>query len=332
MNPQQQQSPAGAAGQAAGPRKIILDCDPGHDDAVAILLAHGNPAIELLAVTTVVGNQTLEKVTRNALAVGTIAGITGVPFAAGCPRPLVRTIENAPDIHGDSGMDGPALPDSSIALDPRHAVDLIIETVMAHEPGTVTLVPTGGLTNIALAARKEPRIVERVQEVVLMGGGYHVGNWSPVAEFNIKIDPEAAHIVFNEKWPVVMVGLDLTHQALATPEVVAAIGAVGTKPARFVLELMEFFTKTYKDAQGFDYPPVHDPCAVAYVIDPTVMTTQRVPVDIELTGTLTLGMTVADFRAPAPADCNTSVAVDLDHEKFWHLVTDALVRIGEVDA
>lgn len=316
---------------ATEPRKIILDCDPGHDDAVALLLAHGNPNIELLAVTTVVGNQTLEKVTRNALSVGTIAGITGVPFAAGCDRPLVRTIENAPDIHGESGMDGPAQPESTIALDPRHAVDLIIELIMTHEPGTITLVPTAGLTNIAMAARKEPRIVERVKEVVLMGGGYHVGNWSPVAEFNIKIDPEAAHIVFNEKWPVVMVGLDLTHQALATPEVCAAIEAVGTKPAKFVMELMEFFTKTYKDAQGFDYPPVHDPCAVAYVIDPTVMTTQKVPVDIELTGTLTLGMTVADFRAPAPADCNTSVAVKLDHGKFWNMVTDALVRIGEVD-
>lgn len=316
---------------AAGPRKIILDCDPGHDDAVALLLAHGNPDIELLAVTTVVGNQTLEKVTRNALTVGTIAGITGVPFAAGCDRPLVRSIETAPDIHGDSGMDGPAQPQSTIELDPRHAVDLIIETIMAHEPGTVTLVPTAGLTNIAMAARKEPRIVDRVKEVVLMGGGYHVGNWSPVAEFNIIIDPEAAHIVFNAGWEVVMVGLDLTHQALATPDVVAAIDAVGTKPAKFVMELMEFFTKTYKDAQGFDYPPVHDPCAVAYVIDPTVMTTQRVPVDIELTGTLTLGMTVADFRAPAPADCKTSVAVTLDHEKFWNLVTDALVRIGEVE-
>lgn len=313
-------------------RKIILDCDPGHDDAVALLLAHGNPTIELLAVTTVVGNQTLEKVTRNALAVGTIAGITGVPFAAGCPRPLVRSIETAPDIHGESGMDGPALPASTIELDPRHAVDLIIDTVMAHEPGTVTLVPTAGLTNIALAARKEPRIVERVKEVVLMGGGYHVGNWSAVAEFNIIIDPEAAHIVFNEKWPVVMVGLDLTHQALATPDVVEKIAAIGTAPAKFVTELMDFFAHTYKDAQGFDYPPVHDPCAVAYVIDPSIVSTRKVPVNIELQGTLTLGMTVADFRAPAPADCHTSVAVDLDHARFWDLVTDALVRIGEPGA
>ncbi|KEY59606.1 nucleoside hydrolase [Serratia sp. DD3] len=311
-------------------KKIILDCDPGHDDAIAILLAHGNPDIELLAVTTVVGNQTLEKVTRNALAVARIANITGVPFAAGCPRPLVRQIELAPDIHGESGMDGPVLPAPTLALDPRHAVDLIIETIMSHPAGTITLVPTGGLTNIALAARKEPRIVERVKEVVLMGGGYHVGNWSAVAEFNIKIDPEAAHIVFNEKWPLTMVGLDLTHQALATPEVVEKIKAVGTLPAQFVVELLEFFSTTYKQAQGFDYPPVHDPCAVAYVIDPNVITVKKVPVDIELTGTLTLGMTVADFRSPPAADCHTQVAVKLDHDYFWQMVVDALEHIGEV--
>jgi purine nucleosidase len=313
------------------PSKIILDCDPGHDDAIALLLAHGNPDIDLLAVTTVVGNQTLEKVTRNALAVARIANITGVPFAAGCARPLVRSIETAPDIHGESGLDGPVLPEPTLELDPRHAVDLIIDTVMAHEPGTVTLVPTAGLTNIAMAVRKEPRLAERVKEVVLMGGGYHVGNWSAVAEFNIIIDPEAAHIVFNEKWPLTMVGLDLTHQALATDEVAARIAAVGTGPARFVGELLEFFGQTYKDAQGFDYPPVHDPCAVARVIDPAVMTTRRVPLNVELTGTLTLGMTVADFRAPAPADCTTSVAVDLDHQRFWDLIVDALERIGEVE-
>jgi len=314
-----------------GPRKIILDCDPGHDDAVALLLAHGNPDVELLAVTTVVGNQTLEKVTRNALAVGTIAGITGVPFAAGCDRPLVRSIETAPDIHGESGMEGPDLPQPRIELDERHAVDLIIETVMSHEPGTVTLVPTAGLTNIALAARKEPRIVPRVREVVLMGGGYHVGNWSAVAEFNIKIDPEAAHIVFNESWPVVMVGLDLTHQALATPDVVERFAALDTAPGRFVVELMDFFAASYKDAQGFDAPPVHDPCAVAYVIDPSIVSTVKVPVDIELSGSLTLGMTVADFRAPAPEDCTTSVAVKLDRERFWDLVVDAVRAIGDPD-
>ncbi|NLU68622.1 nucleoside hydrolase [Streptomyces sp. HNM0574] len=310
-------------------RKIILDCDPGHDDAIAMLLAHGNPDVELVAVTTVVGNQTLEKVTRNALSVARIAGITGVPFAAGCPRPLVRTVETAPDIHGESGLDGPVLPEPTLELDGRHAVDLIIDTVMAHEPGEITLVPTAGLTNIALAVRKEPRIAERVREVVLMGGGFHQGNWSPVAEFNIVIDPEAAHIVFNAGWNVTMVGLDLTHQALATEDVTKRIAALNTAPAGFVNELLDFFGEMYLQAQGFEAPPVHDPCAVAYVIDPDVMTVRKAPVDIELGNGLALGMTVTDFRAPAPEDCRTQVAVDLDHQRFWDLVVDALERIGE---
>jgi purine nucleosidase len=309
--------------------KIILDCDPGHDDAIALLLAHGNPDIELLGVTTVMGNQTIEKVTRNALAIARVAGITDVPFARGAHRPLVRNIEVAESIHGESGLDGPVLPEPTIELDDRHAVDFIIDTVMAHDPGSVTLVPTGALTNIALAVRKEPRIAQRVKQVVLMGGGVNVGNWSATSEFNIVIDPEAAHIVFNECWPLTMVGLDLTHEALATDDVAASIAAVGTGPARFVGELLEFFAETYREAQGFDHPPVHDPCAVAFVIDPSVMQVVKVPLDVELTGTLTLGMTVADFRAPAPADCTTQVARNLDHPKFWAMVVDALERIGD---
>jgi purine nucleosidase len=310
-------------------QKIILDCDPGHDDAIALMLAHGNPAIDLVAVTTVMGNQTIEKVTRNALSVARVAGITGVPFAAGCVRPLVRPIKTAPTIHGESGLDGPVLPEPVLELDGRHAVDLIVDTVMAAEPGTITLIPTGALTNIAMAARKEPRIVPRVKEVVLMGGGVSTGNWSATAEFNIVIDPEAAHIVFNESWPVTMVGLNLTHQALATPEVAERIAAVGTAPARFVGELLDFFGHTYREAQGFDAPPVHDPCAVAYVIDPSIMTVQRMPIDVELSGSLTLGMTVADFRAPAPENCTTQAAIDLDADRFWDLIVDALERIGD---
>jgi len=311
------------------PTKIILDCDPGHDDAVAMLLAWGNPEIDLIAVTTVYGNQTIEKVTRNALAIAAVAGISGIPFARGAHRPLVRTVETAESIHGESGLDGPELPAATFELDSRHAVDLIIDEIMSNEPGTVTLVPTGALTNIALAVRKEPRIAERVKEVVLMGGGYNVGNWSATSEFNIVIDPEAAHIVFNESWPLTMVGLDVTHQALATPDVVAGITGIGTGPARFVAELMDFFAHTYKDTQGFDNPPVHDPVAVAYVIDPSVLTVRKAPLDIELTGTITLGMTVADFRSPAPDDCTTQVATNIDAARFWTLVTDAVRSLGD---
>ncbi|MGL4860671.1 MAG: nucleoside hydrolase [Enterobacteriaceae bacterium] len=311
-------------------KKIILDCDPGLDDAVAMLLAHGSPDIELLAVTTVVGNQTLEKVTRNALGIASVAGISGVPFAAGCTLPLIRPVRTASYIHGDSGLGGVTLPEPNFALHPHHAVDLIIELVMSHPEKTITLVPVGALTNIALAARKEPRIIDRVKEVVLMGGACRTGNRNAVAEFNIWADPEAAHIVFNSSWPVTMVGLDLTHQALATEEVLDKIEAVGTGPARFVVDLLRYYRDTNMKVHGFSHPPVHDPCAVAYVIDSAVMTVRKAPIEIELHGSLTAGMTVADLRYPAPPECHTQVALELNTDYFWNMVIGALQRIGEV--
>ena len=310
--------------------KIILDCDPGHDDAVAILLAAGNSNIELLGVTTVGGNHTLEKVTRNAAQVLTVAKLTDVPLYAGATRPILREVETAEGIHGDTGMEihGFELPEPALSVQETHGVQFIIDTIMNEPAGTVTLVPTGPLTNIALAARLEPRIVERVKEVVLMGGAYGTGNWTPSAEFNIIVDPEAAHIVFNEQWPVVMVGLDLTHQALATKEVEEQFAALGTNVGDFVVGLFGAFRKNYQDAQGFDDPPVHDPCCVAYLIDPTVVETVKVPVDVETHGLLTTGRTVADFRSPAPADCHTSVATKLDAERFWSMVLDAVKALG----
>ena len=186
----------------------------------------------------------------------------------------MRPQEVAASIHGESGLDGVELPVPTRPLEQKHAVNYIVETIMASEPGTITLVPTGPLTNIAMAVRMEPRIVERVKEVVLTGGGYHVGNWSAVAEFNIKVDPEAAHIVFNEKWPLAIVGLDLTHQALCTPAAQKRIEEVGTPLATCVSGLMDFFRKTYQDNQDFVDPPVHDPCTVAYLIDPTCVETR----------------------------------------------------------
>lgn len=305
-------------------RDIILDCDPGHDDAIALMLALGNPAINLLGVTTVGGNQTLTKVTYNARSVLHLSGAEDVEVHPGCARPLVRTPEVADGIHGDSGLDGVELPEPSAASSREHAVDYIVRTIMERQEDTVTLVPTGPLTNIAMAVRREPRIAARVREVVLMGGGYQTGNWSPVAEFNIKTDPEAAHIVFNENWPLTMIGLDLTHQALATAQVQRQIAEIGSPCADFAVGLLEFFRKSYLDAQGFDDPPVHDACTVAYLIDPEVITTRKTPLDVELRGELTLGMTVADFRAPPHADCSTHVAVDLDHERFWMLIIDSI--------
>ena len=333
-------------------RKIILDCDPGHDDAVAILLAAGHPDIELLGLTTVGGNHTIDHVTRNAQQVLTVAGLTDAPVCRGVTRPLLNDVITAEDIHGDTGMEihGFDLPEPAVPVGEIGAVQWIVDTLMREEPGTVTLVPTGPLTNIALAARLEPRIVSRVREVVLMGGAYGAGNYSPSAEFNIAVDPEAAAIVFGEDWPVVMVGLDLTHQALATPAVQERFRDLGTPSGDFLAALVDAFRANYKNAQGFDNPPVHDPCAVAYVIDPSVVETVSVPVSVELSGTLTRGRTVADLRAfgaalasgvpgggaagaaasSADADpaCNTSVATRLDVDRFWDLVVDAVERLG----
>ena len=227
-------------------KKIILDCDPGHDDAVAILLALGNPEIEIVGITTVGGNQSLEKVTYNARAMLEAAHAHDIPVYAGSDRPLVREQEVAESIHGETGLDGVELPVPTRPLEDMHAVNFIVKTIMESEPGTITLVPTGPLTNIALALRMEPRIAERVSEVVLMGGGFHEGNWSAVAEFNIIADPEAAHIVFNAPWKLTMVGLDLTHQALCTPEVQRRIEEIGTPLAVIVSGLMDFFRRTIK--------------------------------------------------------------------------------------
>ncbi len=309
---------------------IILDCDPGHDDAMAILLALGNPNINLLGVTTVGGNQSLEKVTYNARATLEMAHATNIPVHAGCDRPIIRPLQVAADVHGETGLDGAKLPKPTRPLDEGHAVNWIINTIMNHDPGTITLVPTGPLTNIAMAVRMEPRIVSRVKEVVLMGGGYHVGNCSAVAEFNIKTDPEAAHVVFNENWPITMIGLDLTHQALCTCEVQQKIDAVNTPISEFASNLMDFFRKAYQNNQDFVDPPVHDPCAIAYLIDGNVVNTRRCPLDVEISGKLTLGMTVADLRGPEPsaAECHTQVATKLDFDKFWDLIVGALRRIG----
>ena len=310
-------------------RKIILDCDPGHDDAVAILLAAGNPDIELLGLTTIGGNHTIDKVTHNARQVLTIAGALDVPVYRGASRPLINGVVTAEDIHGDSGMEvhGYDLPEPAVGVEDEHAVRWIVDTLMREEPGTVTLVPTGPLTNIALAVRMEPRIVSRVREVVLMGGAYGTGNITASAEFNTFVDPEAAAIVFGEDWPVVMVGLDLTHQALATPEVESRFAALGTSAGDFVVALIDAFRQNYKDAQDFDNPPVHDPCAVAYVIDPSLVETVPAPLSVELAGTLTRGRTVADFRA-SNAPCTSSVATRLDVDRFWDLVVDAVQRLG----
>lgn len=273
------------------------------------------------------GNQSIEVVTKNALALASYLGIDA-PVAAGASRALVERPINAAYIHGDNGLGGIELPAPSHTLESRHAVDLIVDLVMAHEPGTITLVPTGALTNIALAVRIEPRIVERVKEVVLMGGAIQGGNKTATAEFNIATDPEAAAIVFGESWPVTMVGLDVTHQALATPEAIAPLSALGTGPAKVAVRLIDAMRSAYKANQDFENPPMHDPCAVAYVIDPRVMTTRTAPVSLSLSGP-TRGMTIVDMRGAAPADCTTQVGTELDHARLWAILVDAVARLGE---
>ena len=311
-------------------RPIVLDCDPGHDDALAILLAHGSPLVELLAITTVAGNQTLEKTTLNARRVCTVAGIRDVPVAAGCAAPLLRPLVTAAHIHGASGLDGADFDEPTVPLSDRHAVDLIVETVMGR-PGEVTLVPTGPLTNIAMALRREPRIASRVREVVLMGGAFGRGNVTPAAEFNIAVDPEAAAVVFEAGWPLTMVGLDLTHQALATPAVLARIEAVGTPAARTMGQLLRFFRDTYQREAQLASPPVHDPCAVARVIRPELVEVTDAFVAVETQGRWTSGMTVTDFHGKLGRPANARVATRLDVDGFWELVVEALESLTGTD-
>jgi purine nucleosidase len=310
-------------------KKIILDCDPGHDDALAIMLAHGSDQLDLLAVTTVSGNQDLQKVTHNARVVATVIGMTDVPIAAGADRPLVRAPVYAPAIHGESGLGGPVLVEPTVPLDGRHAVDLIIESIMDSGPGEVTVIGVGPATNLALALRREPAIARRARAVVLMAGAHTRGNVTPAAEFNVYVDPHATEMVLQAPWEVTQIGLDLTHQAMATAEVRSRIAAVGTGPARFATELLGFYAAGYEKQHGLQAPPVHDPCAVAYVIDPEVMTTQPAHVVVELTGEHTTGMTVTDFSERSGAR-NVAVGMVLDRPRFWDLMTDSLTRIGDL--
>jgi len=311
--------------QTDSKRKIILDCDPGHDDAIAILLAAASPKVELVGITTVAGNAELEKTTVNALKVCEIAGLADTPVARGAGQPLVRPRETAPAIHGESGLDGPSLPEPAKTVVAEHAVDFIIRHLLQSD-GDITLVPTGPLTNIAMAMRREPAILPKIREIVLMGGGTF-GNWTPAAEFNIYADAEAAKIVFESGVPLTMCGLDLTHQAMATPAIRERIRRIGNPVADFVVELLDYFMQTYKEVFGMDgqlCAPIHDACCVAYCIDPTVFTTRRLRVDIETKGEFTYGMTVIDTTGVTGRPANVNVAHQLDNDKFWNMLIEAL--------
>ncbi|MFD0908882.1 nucleoside hydrolase [Ruegeria arenilitoris] len=310
-------------------RKIIIDTDPGQDDAVAILLALASPdEIEVLGITAVAGNVPLELTAKNARIVCELAGRTDIPVHAGCDRPLKRPLITAEHVHGKTGLDGPVLPDPQMPLAEGHGVDFIIDTLRAQDPGTVTLCPLGPLTNIATAFQKAPDIVERIQEIVLMGGAYfEVGNITPTAEFNIHVDPEAADIVFKSGVPIVVMPLDVTHKALVTKPRNDAFRALGTKVGIAVAEMTDFFERFDKEKYGSEGAPLHDPCVTAYLIRPELFSGRHVNVEIETQSDLTLGMTVADWWGVTDRTPNALFIGDVDADGFFALLTERLARL-----
>jgi inosine-uridine nucleoside N-ribohydrolase len=300
---------------------IVLDCDPGHDDGIAILLALASPELELRGITTVHGNQTLEKTTLNALKVLELAGRSDVPVARGADRPLVRELSVAAHVHGESGLDGPVLPEPT-----ARPVDDDALTFLARElrPGVV-LVPTGPLTNVARLLAERPDV--RPDRIVLMGGAIGLGNMTPAAEFNIWADPEAAAAVFESGVPVTMVGLDVTHQAIVTPERAERLRASG-RIGEVVAELVEFFGQYHRKTYGWAGPPVHDALALAAVIRPELLGTEERRVDVELGSELCRGRTVVDLYRRTDAAANASVAVDIDADSFLDLLEERIASLS----
>ncbi|MFT5066354.1 MAG: purine nucleosidase [Yoonia sp.] len=311
------------------PRKIIIDTDPGQDDAVAILLALASPdEIEVLGVTAVAGNVPLPLTQKNARIVCELAGKPDTLVFAGCDAPLARKLVTAEHVHGKTGLDGPQMAEPTMPLQDQHAVDYIIETLRAHDAGTVTLCPLGPLTNIATAFNKAPDIIDKVQEIVLMGGAYfQVGNITPAAEFNIYVDPEAAKIVFDSGVPIVVMPLDVTHKALTTRVRVDAFRAMGTKVGDMVAAWTDFFERFDKEKYGSEGAPLHDPCVIAFLIQPELFTGRYVNVEIEIASELTLGMTVADWWRVTDRAPNAMFMGDLDADGFFALLADRLALL-----
>ncbi len=313
-------------GLMTSPTPIILDCDPGHDDAMAILLAAANPAIELLGITTVSGNGSLDKVTYNAQRVCALANIV-VPIAKGANDPMAGKASAAPTIHGVSALDGAELPEPAFELSSFTAVELIADLV-SNCDRKVTLIPTGPLTNIAMFLQKHPELHDRIEHISFMGGSTERGNWTPYAEFNIWADPEAADVVLRSGLPLIMSGLNITHQALATPEILDRIAKLDTKLAHTIVDLLKFFADTYWDVFGMPNPPVHDPVALAIIIDMSVAKLVSAPVSVELIGELTRGATVVDLHGITGQTANVDVAMELDVDKFWNMLIDAIDVLG----
>lgn len=310
------------------PRKIIIDTDPGQDDAVAILLALASPEIDLLGITAVAGNVPLPLTEKNARIVCELAGRPDVRVFAGCDAPLARPLVTAEHVHGKTGLDGPQMADPTMPLQDQHAVDFIIQTLREQPSGTVTLVPVGPLTNIATAFQRAPDIIARVREIVLMGGAYFaVGNITPAAEFNIYVDPEAAKIVFAAGVPLVVMPLDVTHKALTTRTRIDAFRAMGTRVGDMVAAWTDFFERFDMAKYGSEGAPLHDPCTIAYLIDPSLFSGRLINVEIETGSALTLGMTVADWWGVTDRPKNALFIGDIDAEGFYALLAERLARL-----
>lgn len=308
---------------------VILDGDPGHDDAIAWVLAAASPLLDIRAVTSVCGNQTIEKTTYNTMRIMTLLKLR-VPMAMGRPGPLVSEPIVAPTVHGQTGLDGPDLPEPDFERSPLSAVELMAQ-VLRESDQPVTLIPTGPLTNVAALLLAHPELKPKIREISLMGGGVHHGNWTPAAEFNILVDPHAAKIVFESGLPIIMAGLDVTEKALVHPEDTQRIRAVGNPVAVTVADWLEFFYQFHRSL-GYAGAPVHDAVSVAAIIRPEIVTGKDLHVDIETAGDYCAGCTVADLRAWTTAKPNAKVLLDIDRQAFVDLLVEAVAAYGEVEA
>lgn len=310
-------------------RKIIIDTDPGQDDAAALMLAFGSPEeIEVLGICAVAGNVPLRLTSRNARIVCELAGRSDIPVYEGADKPLERPLVTAEHVHGKTGLDGAELDEPTMSIRPQHAVDFIVETLRREEEGTVTLCTLGPLTNIGMALRKAPDIAPRVRELVMMGGGFSEGgNITPAAEFNIFVDPQAADIVFRSGIPIVMMPLDVTHQLMTTKARVTRIAAIGTRPAKVMVDWLEFFERFDVEKYGSDGGPLHDPTVIAYLLKPELFTGRNCNVEIETTSELTMGMTVVDWWRVSGRTPNARVMRHVDSDGFFDLLTERLARL-----
>ena len=307
---------------------IILECDPGHDDAIAMVLALASPELDVKAITASAGNQTPDKTLRNVLRMLTLLRRQDIPVAGGARKPLMRELIIAENVHGESGLDGPALPEPDFAPQNVTAVELMAKT-LRESPQPVTIVATGPQTNVALLLNSHPELHDKIARIVLMGGAMVLGNWQPAAEFNIYVDPEAAEIVFQSGIPVVMAGLDVTHRAQIHGLDIERFRQVGNPVATIVAELLDFFMEYHKDAKwGFTGAPLHDPCTIAWLLKPELFTSVERWVGVETQGKYTQGMTVVDYYFLTGKQPNTTVLLDIDRERFVDLLVERLAFYG----